>query len=108
MALRNLKGAIKKKSTEGNEVIPSILKQFEGNATNSNPADNDIAVGNDGTIISVVNSNIAIYNSAGTLVQTKSLASFASSLALSDLPLIHEFYMMLIKTDLYFFFLQEF
>lgn len=80
MALRNLKGAIKKKSTEGNEVIPSIIKQFEANATNSNPANNDIAVGNDGTIISVVNSNIAIYNSAGTLVQTKSLASFASQL----------------------------
>lgn len=71
----------KKKSGNGDEAVsPKILQQFEGNATNSTPADNDVAVGLDGKIISAVNSNIQIYNENGVSIQTKTLASLASSL----------------------------
>ena len=71
----------KKKSGSGDEAVsPKILQQFEGNATNSSPADNDVAVGLDGKIISAVNSNIQIYNESGVSIQTKTLAALASSL----------------------------
>jgi hypothetical protein len=71
----------KKKSGNGDEAVsPKILQQFEGNTTNSTPADNDVAVGLDGKIISAVNSNIQIYNESGVSIQTKTLASLASSL----------------------------
>jgi hypothetical protein len=71
----------KKKSGSGDEAVsPKILQQFEGNATNSTPADNDVAVGLDGKIISAVNSNIQIYNENGVSIQTRTLAALASSL----------------------------
>jgi hypothetical protein len=71
----------KKKSGSGDEAVsPKILQQFEGNTTNSTPADNDVAVGLDGKIISAVNSNIQIYNESGVSIQTKTLSALASSL----------------------------
>lgn len=71
----------KKKSGNGGEAVsPKIIQQFEGNATTSSPADNDVAVGLDGKIISAVNSNIQIYNDNGVSIQTRTLAALASSL----------------------------
>ena len=71
----------KKKSGSGDEAVsPKILQQFEGNPTSSSPADNDVAVGLDGKIISAVNSNIQIYNENGDSILRRTLAALASSL----------------------------
>ena len=51
-----------KKKTRGLAVNPSIFKGVQGNTSNSVPNDNDIAVSNDGKVVSVVNSNIRIYD----------------------------------------------
>ena len=71
----------KKKSGNGDEAVsPKILQQFEGNPTSSSPADNDVAVGLDGKIISAVNSNIQIYKENGDSILRRTLSALASSL----------------------------
>ena len=59
---------------------PSIVKGFAAHFPNGTPNDNDIAVGNDGSIVSVINSNIALYNDTGRSIAIKSLSFFAQSL----------------------------
>lgn len=71
----------KKKSGSGDEAVsPKILQQFEGNPTSSSPADNDVAVGLDGKVISAVNSNIQIYKENGDSILRRTLSALASSL----------------------------
>lgn len=61
---------------------PLIKKNFEANTQDSGwPLDNDMAISNDGKLISVTNSVIYIYDiKKDTLLLTKSLDAFASSL----------------------------
>lgn len=54
---------------------------FIGNQRNgSDPADNGIAVGPDGTVVSVMNTRISVYDSTGTLLFSTTLNSFDASL----------------------------
>ena len=57
---------------------PTIFKGVQGNTSNSTPNDNDIAVSNDGKVISAVNSNIRIYDDTGKVLLNKSLTSIFS------------------------------
>jgi hypothetical protein len=59
---------------------PQLIKGFIGNTGNSVPLDNDIAVGNNGFVISVVNSNIRCYDDTGTLLLSESLSKLDSLL----------------------------
>ena len=59
---------------------PVIWKSFAGNSANSVPNDNDIAISNNGTVVSVVNSNMRILDDTGKVLNTVSVASFFSSL----------------------------
>lgn len=59
---------------------PSLVRGFNGNITQGTPNDNDLAISNGGYIISVVNTNLNIYDDTGKTFPGKSLASFANVL----------------------------
>ncbi|HMX05471.1 MAG TPA: T9SS type A sorting domain-containing protein [Chitinophagales bacterium] len=64
---------------------PEILSGWEGNLITSYvPNDNDLAISNGGMIVSVINSNIYIYDDAGTGLFVTSLQSFADTLGILD------------------------
>ncbi|MEZ5045656.1 MAG: T9SS type A sorting domain-containing protein [Chitinophagaceae bacterium] len=68
------------KKYRGEASNPFQVKGFQGNVANSVPSDNDVAISNDGIIVSVVNSNMYIYNDTGKLLNNTSLTAFVSSL----------------------------
>lgn len=59
---------------------PTIWKSFAGNSANGIPNDNDIAVSNNGTVVSVVNSNMRILDDTGKVLNTISVATFFTAL----------------------------
>lgn len=64
---------------------PEILAGWEGNLMGTGvPNDNDMAISNDGKIISVINSSIYIYDISGTFLLSTSLAAFADTLGIPD------------------------
>ncbi len=69
-------------------VGPVLGTNFAANTAQGVPNDNDIAISNDGKIVSVVNTNLRIFADTGTSLQALSLSSFAASLgslqAISD------------------------
>lgn len=63
--------------------MPILGKNFRANNPGGSPNDNDMAISNDGKLISVINSNISMYDVVGdSLLFTSSLSDFASSLGL--------------------------
>lgn len=82
------------KKTRGVAVNPSIFKGVQGNPGNSVPNDNDIAVSNDGKVVSVVNSNMRVYNDTLLTLMNKTLTSLVSSLGvftwISDPRIIYD------------------
>lgn len=65
-----------------NTPAPVMLNNFTANNTQGTPNDNHIAISNDGKIVSVVNTNIRVYNETGTQLQSKTLSLFANSLGI--------------------------
>jgi hypothetical protein len=60
---------------------PQLLTEFAGNnSTQRTPMDNHMAISNDGQIVSVINSHIAIKDEAGDWLGAATLASFTSPL----------------------------
>jgi hypothetical protein len=59
---------------------PHRFSTFEGNAFNGHPNDNDMAISNDGKIVSVTNSVIYVYDETGNELNKVSLAAFVDSL----------------------------
>lgn len=59
---------------------PTFDQNIIGSFPNGTPNDNDVAVNDSGVIVSVINSNIRINRADGSLVRSRSLASFAGSL----------------------------
>lgn len=59
---------------------PTQIKGFIANGTQGTPNDNDVAISKGGFIVSVVNSNINIYNDTGRFIVSRTLANFARSL----------------------------
>ncbi len=71
--------------TQTDITAPEILSGWEGNIMTAYvPNDNDLAISNDGIIVSVMNSNIYMYDSLGTMLFTTSLAAFADTLGIVD------------------------
>lgn len=60
--------------------VPAVKKVFNGNVTQGTPNDNDLAISNGGIVVSVVNTNLNIFNDTGKYLSGKSLASFANVL----------------------------
>ncbi len=69
-----------KAARDASPPAPVLLNNFTANNSQSTPNDNHLAISNAGKIVSVVNSNIKMYNDTGLQVYTKSLSSFASAL----------------------------
>ncbi len=59
---------------------PVQAKGFTANTSSSVPLDNDIAVSNGGAVVSVVNSNMRLYDDTGKALLVKSLTTMVSSL----------------------------
>jgi hypothetical protein len=61
---------------------PTIGRQFSGSSTSGAPNDNDMAVSNNGYVVSVINTAIYFYNDSGRLLKNLSLQAFGDSLKL--------------------------
>jgi len=72
-------GNSKKQSTKTQEQ-PFVAQSFEGNQPDGIPNDNDLAISNDGDIVSVTNSMIYMFNEDGTQNKKVSLNKFADTL----------------------------
>ncbi len=63
---------------------PILGQNFDGNAPGGAPNDNDMAISNGGKLISVINSNISMYDVIGdSLLLTISLDDFADTLGIT-------------------------
>lgn len=69
------------KKTRGTAMKPMQVKGIQGNPGQGIPLDNDIAVSNDGIVVSCVNSNIRVTNDTlKTILSSKSLTTLVSAL----------------------------
>lgn len=59
---------------------PSVEASYAANFTSGTPADNNIAISNDGIVLSAVNSNVRMYDKDGQLLAFKTLAGIARDL----------------------------
>ena len=63
---------------------PELGPNFQGNAYNfSIPNDNNVAISNDGWVISVINSTIYVFDTLGNIQLNKGLGAFADTLGIS-------------------------
>ena len=69
------KGSTHHEPTRGTATTPLIFKGAQGNTSNSVPNDNDIAVSNDGKVVSVVNSNLRVYDDTLKVLYNKTLTA---------------------------------
>lgn len=65
------------KSDRAVSPAPVVADNFLANPAQGTPNDNHIAISNEGKIVSVVNTNIRVYNESGTQLQSKTLIGFA-------------------------------
>jgi hypothetical protein len=67
--------------------VPLLGRNFQGNTTaNGTPNDNSMAISNAGVVVSVVNTNVRIYDSTGKQLLAKQLSSLANSLGTLSRP----------------------
>ncbi|MBK7762665.1 MAG: T9SS type A sorting domain-containing protein [Bacteroidetes bacterium] len=80
--------------TRGIAPNPNIVKGAQGNVSNGIPNDNDIAVSNDGKVVSVVNSNMRVYDDTLKTLYNKTLTSLVASIGvytwISDPRIIYD------------------
>lgn len=69
---------ISEKKSRATAINPTIFKGIQGNTSTSTPNDNDIAVSNGGKVVSVVNSNIRVYDDTGKVLSTTSLTNLVA------------------------------
>jgi len=75
---KEVEGFLSEKKKRGLALNPTIVKGIQGNTANGVPNDNDIAVSNDGKVVSVVNSNMRIYDDTGKTLLNKSLTNLVA------------------------------
>jgi hypothetical protein len=59
--------------------VPVLERNFRGNIPSGTPNDNSMAISNDGMVVSVVNTNIRVYNLAGDQLLNQTLSVFADT-----------------------------
>ncbi len=67
----------KAEPTPQEQLLPNMERGFEGLSGSGTPNDNHVAVNNEGVVMSVLNTNIRVFNDTGKLLKTWGLASFA-------------------------------
>lgn len=78
---KQAKPAMQNKMQSSNAAsTPQLLTLFQGNIASGVPNDNHIAISNTDTVVSVVNSNIRVYNGSGSLLFTRGLTALSSAL----------------------------
>lgn len=70
--------ALNKKKADADE--PSYAFGFTANVTQGTPNDNDFCIGNNGLMISCVNTNMTVYNDTGKAIISRSLSNLGSAL----------------------------
>ena len=80
--LQSKGNGVKKNAARGaNPEPPIYVSGFNANLAQGTPNDNHVAIGNNGLVVSVVNTNIRFYDTLGTQKgSTRSLQNFSSSL----------------------------
>lgn len=63
---------------------PDLVFEFNANMSGGTPNDNDMCIGNNGFIISVVNSSLYVYDSTGKIKKSQSLLTFGKNLGTLD------------------------
>jgi hypothetical protein len=58
----------------GLAINPTVSTNFLGNPTNGTPNDNDMAISDSGLIVSVLNSNMRVFNETGKIIKNYTLA----------------------------------
>jgi hypothetical protein len=76
----NYNGTSLIKLNKGSVTPPVQIRGFKANVTQGTPNDNDIAVSNNGTICSVVNTNMNILNDTGKVISARTLQSIAKGI----------------------------
>ena len=76
---RKTSGTSKDYKYKSGTSAPRVAIEFMGNSGGI-PNDNDISIGNNGKIISVLNSNLRVFDTTGTFLLARSLSAFASQL----------------------------
>jgi hypothetical protein len=61
-------------------VAPNYAFGFSANVTQGTPNDNDFCIGNNGLMISCVNTNMTVYNDTGKAIISRSLTNLGSAL----------------------------
>jgi hypothetical protein len=77
-AQRTSHNALNKKKASG--AVPSYAFGFSANVTQGTPNDNDFCIGNNGLMISCVNTNMTVYNDTGKAIISRSLTNLGSAL----------------------------
>lgn len=67
-------------SKKGSAPAPQIEQTFAGNVTQGTPNDNDLAISENGFLMSASNTNYVVYNDTGKLLKVRSLAAIALQL----------------------------
>ncbi len=77
-------GPAKENASTELRVDPTVALDFKGNGNNGTiPPDNNIAVSDDGYLVSVVNSNLLFADETGNILESSSFADFMSVLNLT-------------------------
>lgn len=79
-ALKHQVQPLNKTLAVNSATAPTLLKGFSANFPNSIPNDNHLAISNGGKIVSVVNSNIRVYDTSGTSIFSKGLSAFSNAI----------------------------
>jgi hypothetical protein len=69
--------ALQKKA---NVLPPTVGRNFNGNVTQGTPNDNDMAIGNNGMVVSVVNTNMNVYNDTGRFIIGRTLSTLGNAI----------------------------
>ncbi|NDC29523.1 MAG: T9SS C-terminal target domain-containing protein [Bacteroidetes bacterium] len=59
---------------------PQVVKGFKGNTTSGTPNDNDMAISNSNTIVSVLNQAVGVFNDTGKWAFNRSLSAIAKGI----------------------------
>lgn len=82
--LKKLQAVFNKPNARSGERLyapkPILENNFTANTAQGTPNDNHVAISNDGKIVSVVNTNMRVYDENGTQLQSKTLTQFSFGL----------------------------
>lgn len=61
-------------------IAPTVTRSFSANTSQGAPNDNDFSIGNNGMMVSCVNTNMQVYNDTGRFLYGRTLSAFGQAL----------------------------